>query len=150
MPKKKTGQRRKAEKQKLRQKEIRTAKAVMDLAKVPSNSVMASVVHSLRFLFFPPRIFFRFLSIFACSIQTLIVSFQECDKCNRKQKSRAFCYFCQSVQRLPICAHCGKMKCMLKTGDCVIRHPGIFTTGLAMVVNIFKYFKNFVQQISEC
>lgn len=54
----------------------------------------------------------------------------------RKQKNRAFCYFCQSVQRLPVCAQCGKMKCMLKTGDCVIRHPGINTTGMAMVVRI--------------
>lgn len=60
---------------------------------------------------------------------------KECDKCGKKQKSRAFCYFCQNVQRLPMCAHCGKIKCMLKTGDCVVRHPGIFTTGLGMVVS---------------
>lgn len=40
MPKKKTGQRRKAEKQKLRQKEIRTAKDQLDLAKFPCNAVM--------------------------------------------------------------------------------------------------------------
>ena len=26
----------------------------------------------------------------------------------RRQKNRAFCYFCQSIQRTPICAHCGK------------------------------------------
>ncbi|KMQ98108.1 putative zinc finger protein 330 [Lasius niger] len=99
MPKKKTGQRKKAEKQKLRQKEIRAAKEQIDLAKFPCNSVM------------------------------------ECDKCNKKQKSRAFCYFCQSLQRLPMCAQCGKIKCMLKTGDCVVRHPGIFTTGLGMVAS---------------
>lgn len=54
----------------------------------------------------------------------------------RKQKSRAFCYFCQSVQRLPICAQCGKIKCMLKTGDCVVKHPGVYTTGMGMVVSI--------------
>lgn len=42
MPKKKTGQRRKAEKQKLRQKEIRTAKDQIDLAKFPCNAVMVS------------------------------------------------------------------------------------------------------------
>ena len=31
------------------------------------------------------------------------------------------------------------MKCMLKTGDCVIKHAGTFTTGLGMVVSmIFK------------
>lgn len=100
MPKKKTGQRKKAEKQKLRQKEIRTAKDNVQLGQHPCNASM------------------------------------ECEKCHRKQKSRAFCYFCQSVQRLPICAQCGKIKCMLKTGDCVIRHPGVYTTGLGMVVCI--------------
>lgn len=40
MPKKKTGQRKKHEKQKLRQKEIRTAKDNMDLAQVPCNAGM--------------------------------------------------------------------------------------------------------------
>lgn len=40
MPKKKTGQRKKAEKQKLRQKEIRTAKDNLDLAQVPCNAAM--------------------------------------------------------------------------------------------------------------
>lgn len=44
MPKKKTGQRRKAEKQKLRQKEIRTAKDQLDLAKFPCNAVMVSMI----------------------------------------------------------------------------------------------------------
>lgn len=40
MPKKKTGQRKKAEKQKMRQKEIRTARDHLDLAKFSCNSVM--------------------------------------------------------------------------------------------------------------
>ncbi|EGI68759.1 Zinc finger protein 330-like protein [Acromyrmex echinatior] len=114
MPKKKTGQRKKAEKQKLRQKEIRAAKEQIDLAKFPCNSVM------------------------------------ECDKCNKKQKSRAFCYFCQSLQRLPICAHCGKIKCMLKTGDCVVRHPGIFTTGLGMVATICDHCEAWVCHGRRC
>jgi len=26
---------------------------------------------------------------------------------HRRQKNRAFCYFCASVQRLPVCAQCG-------------------------------------------
>ena len=26
-------------------------------------------------------------------------SVMECDKCERKQKNRAFCYFCQTIQR---------------------------------------------------
>jgi len=29
----------------------------------------------------------------------------------------------------------GKSKCMMKSGDCVVKHPGIFTTGLKMVVS---------------
>jgi len=29
----------------------------------------------------------------------------------------------------------GKSKCMMKTGDCVIKHPGVFTTGLKLVVS---------------
>lgn len=114
MPKKKTGQRKKAEKQKLRQKEIRTAKENVQLAEHPCNISM------------------------------------ECEKCHRKQKSRAFCYFCQSVQRLPVCAQCGKMKCMLKTGDCVIRHPGIYTTGMAMVGAICDFCEAWVCHGRKC
>ncbi|RXN09072.1 zinc finger protein 330 [Labeo rohita] len=34
-------------------------------------------------------------------------SSMECDKCQRRQKNRAFCYFCSSVQKLPMCAQCG-------------------------------------------
>lgn len=40
MPKKKTGQRKKAEKQKLRQKEIRNAREHVDLAQHPCNVPM--------------------------------------------------------------------------------------------------------------
>lgn len=38
------------------------------------------------------------------------------------------------------------MKCMLKTGDCVIKHAGVFTTGLGMVVCIIfvNYFGLFI------
>lgn len=114
MPKKKTGQRKKAEKQKLRQKEIRTAKDNITLAKYPCNAPM------------------------------------ECEKCHRKQKNRAFCYFCQSLQRLPMCAQCGKLKCMLKTGDCVIKHPGVFTTGMGMVGAICDFCEAWVCHGRRC
>lgn len=40
MPKKKTGQRKKAEKQKLRQKEIRESRENVELAKYPCNAAM--------------------------------------------------------------------------------------------------------------
>ncbi|KAL1509265.1 hypothetical protein ABEB36_004028 [Hypothenemus hampei] len=114
MPKKKSGQRKKAEKQRLRQKGIRAARENVQLAEHPCNSSM------------------------------------ECEKCHRKQKSRAFCYFCQSVQRLPICAQCGKMKCMLKTGDCVVKHPGVFTTGLNMVGAICDFCEAWVCHGRKC
>ncbi|XP_076273367.1 zinc finger protein 330 homolog Noa36 [Rhynchophorus ferrugineus] len=114
MPKKKTGQRKKAEKQRLRQKEIRTAKENVQLAQHPCNVTM------------------------------------ECEKCHKKQKSRAFCYFCQSVQRLPICAQCGKIKCMLKTGDCVVKHPGVFTTGMNMVGAICDFCEAWVCHGRKC
>ncbi|XP_050300037.1 zinc finger protein 330 homolog [Anthonomus grandis grandis] len=114
MPKKKSGQRKKAEKQKLRQKGIRAARENVQLAQHPCNSTM------------------------------------ECDKCHRKQKSRAFCYFCQSVQRLPVCAQCGKVKCMLKTGDCVVKHAGVFTTGLNMVGAICDFCEAWVCHGRKC
>ena len=106
MPKKKTGQRKKAEKQKLRQKEIRSREN--QLSEHPCNFLM------------------------------------DCDKCGKKQKSRAFCYFCSSVQRLPICAQCGKQKCMLKTSDCVIKHAGVFTSGMQMVGAICDFCEAWV------
>lgn len=110
MPKKKTGQRKKAEKQKLRLKEIRNKEC--DIADFPCNAGM------------------------------------ECDKCERKQKSRAFCYFCQSLQRLPICANCAKIKCMM--GDCVVKHPGVFATGLGMVGAICDFCEAFVCHGRKC
>ncbi|VDN20316.1 unnamed protein product, partial [Cylicostephanus goldi] len=90
MPKKKTGQRKKAEKQRELQKKIRSGER--DLAEHPCNFQM------------------------------------QCDQCLRDQKSRAFCYFCSAISKLPVCAQCGKQKCMAKTGDCVVKHPGKFTT----------------------
>jgi hypothetical protein len=98
MPKKKTGARKKADKQRLRQKSIRTAHLSRALAEYPCNQQM------------------------------------ECDKCKKAQKNRAFCYFCSSVQKVPICAECGKNKCMAKTGDCCVKHPGGFATGMALVM----------------
>ncbi|KAI5739493.1 hypothetical protein M8J77_019919 [Diaphorina citri] len=114
MPKKKTGQRKKAEKMKLRQKEIRSARDKMSVAEFPCNANM------------------------------------ECDKCKRKQKNRAFCYFCQSVQRLPQCGHCGKIKCMLKTGDCVIKHAGVFSTGMGMVGAICDFCEAWICHGRKC
>lgn len=114
MPKKKTGQRKKAEKQRLRQKEIRTAFYQKPLAEHPCNAAM------------------------------------ECDKCMKKQKNRAFCYFCASIQRIPMCCQCGKTKCMLKTGDCVVKHPGIYATGTGMVGAICDFCEAWVCHGRKC
>lgn len=69
MPKKKTGQRKKADKQKVRQKNIREAREHRSIVDQACNALM------------------------------------ECDKCKRTQKNRAFCYFCQCLQRLPQCGN---------------------------------------------
>ncbi|VDN11005.1 unnamed protein product [Dibothriocephalus latus] len=86
MPKKKTGQRKKSEKAKIRQKEIFKQRMHIPVANHNCNKSM------------------------------------ECDKCEKRQKNRAFCYFCGALQRLPMCAQCGKTKCLAKTGDCVVKH----------------------------
>ncbi|XP_059085992.1 zinc finger protein 330 homolog [Tigriopus californicus] len=114
MPMKKTGQRKKAEKQRARQKEIRNKGEHRSIVDQPSNAIM------------------------------------ECDKCQRKQKNRAFCYFCQTIQRLPQCAECGKVKCMLKTGDCVVRHPGQYTTGWGMVGAVCDFCEAWVCHGRKC
>uniref|UniRef100_A0ACB8E844 Uncharacterized protein n=1 Tax=Sphaerodactylus townsendi TaxID=933632 RepID=A0ACB8E844_9SAUR len=74
----------------------------------------------------------------------------ECDKCQRRQKNRAFCYFCSSVQKLPICAQCGKTKCMMKSSDCVIKHAGVYSTGLAMVGAICDFCEAWVCHGRKC
>ncbi|KAG7239238.1 hypothetical protein INR49_029883 [Caranx melampygus] len=73
----------------------------------------------------------------------------ECDKCQRKQKNRAFCYFCNSVQKLPVCAQCGKTKCM-KSSDCVIKHPGVHSTGMAMVGAVCDFCEAWVCHGRKC
>lgn len=49
-----------------------------------------------------------------------------------------------------MCAQCGKMKCMLKTGDCVVKHAGVFTTGLGMVGAICDFCEAFVCHGRKC
>nr|CDJ94048.1 NOA36 domain containing protein [Haemonchus contortus] len=112
MPKKKTGQRKKAEKQRELQKKIRSGE--------------------------------RSLAEHPCNIQ------MQCDQCLRDQKTRAFCYFCSAISKLPTCAHCGKQKCMSKTGDCVIKHPGKFTTGMGMVGAVCDFCEAFICHGKKC
>ncbi|XP_023333485.1 zinc finger protein 330 homolog [Eurytemora carolleeae] len=114
MPKKKTGARKKAEKQKARQKVIATKKDTREIVSLPANFNM------------------------------------ECDRCQRRQKNRAFCYFCQAVQRLPCCAECGKQKCMMKTGDCIIKHAGQYVTGMQMVGAVCDFCEAWVCHGRKC
>lgn len=113
MPKKKTGARKKAEKQKERQRGIRTGRD-------------------------------RPITEYFCNV------IMECDKCKRRQKNRAFCYFCASVQKLPICGSCGKTKCMAKTGDCIVKHGTTFTTGFGMVGAICDFCEAFICHSKKC
>ena len=88
------------------------------------------------------------------------VSLQECDKSKKQQKNRAFCYFCQAIQSLPVCAQCGssplvspsnirstffsfhsgKQKCLSKSGDCLVKHGVVHATGLQLVVSDERRF----------
>ena len=57
---------------------------------------------------------------------------------------------CQSIQRLPQWAECGKVKCMLKTGDCLIKHPGQYTTGMQMVGAVCDFCEAWVCHGKKC
>eukprot|EP00033_Pygsuia_biforma_P003875 GCRY01004243.1.p1 GENE.GCRY01004243.1~~GCRY01004243.1.p1 ORF type:complete len:312 (-),score=33.85 GCRY01004243.1:4-939(-) len=74
----------------------------------------------------------------------------ECDDCGRRQKNRAFCYFCNAVQRLPQCAQCGKTKCISGTGDCVVKHPNKNAIGLALVGAICDFCEAWVCHSRRC
>ena len=77
-------------------------------------------------------------------------SLMECDNCRRVQKNRAFCYFCLTLNQSAQCANCGKIKCMSKFGDCLIKHPGTFCTGLSMVGAICDHCEAFICHSRRC
>lgn len=51
---------------------------------------------------------------------------------------------------LPMCGHCGKVKCMLKTGDCIIKHGSVFTTGMGMVGAICDHCEAWICHGRKC
>jgi NOA36 protein len=115
MPIKKSGQRKKAEKQKERQKVIQKGRLnAVEIHDHPSNSEM------------------------------------DCKSCGKVQKNRSFCYFCGSVQKNPQCCNCGRTKCLPGSSDCVIKHPGINATGLAMVGAICDYCEAWICHSKRC
>ncbi|BBN10934.1 hypothetical protein MPTK1_5g07690 [Marchantia polymorpha subsp. ruderalis] len=73
-----------------------------------------------------------------------------CDYCTREQKNRAFCYFCASNQKTPMCAQCGKTKCMAAAPDCAVRHPGRNVTGLGMVGCVCDFCEAWVCHSRKC
>uniref|UniRef100_A0A0D6R757 Uncharacterized protein n=1 Tax=Araucaria cunninghamii TaxID=56994 RepID=A0A0D6R757_ARACU len=114
MPKRKTGARKKADNQKLRQKAISQQQFHIDLGKHPCNVLFT------------------------------------CDTCHHQQKNRAFCYFCGAVPKLPVCAQCGKTKCMASASDCVVRHAGRNVTGMNMVGCICDFCEAFLCHSKRC
>ncbi|KAK2172363.1 hypothetical protein NP493_969g00028 [Ridgeia piscesae] len=44
----------------------------------------------------------------------------------------------------------GKVKCMMKTGDCVIKHPGIYTTGMQMIGAICDFCEAWICHGRKC
>jgi len=73
-----------------------------------------------------------------------------CDKCQRLQKNRAFCYFCAAQQKLPMCGHCGKTKCQQKSGDCIVKHAGKFAVGMEMVGAICDHCEAWICHGKKC
>ncbi|CAM6045037.1 unnamed protein product [Sphagnum compactum] len=73
-----------------------------------------------------------------------------CDFCSRTQKNRAFCYFCASCPKTPMCAQCGKTKCMAASPDCVVRHPGRNVTGMGMVGAVCDFCEAFICHSRRC
>ncbi|XP_046860553.1 zinc finger protein 330 homolog isoform X2 [Xenia sp. Carnegie-2017] len=67
-----------------------------------------------------------------------------------RQKNRAFCYFCSAIQKIPICAECGKSKCMSKTGDCIVKHPNSHAVGMAMIGAVCDFCEAFVCHSKKC
>jgi len=49
-----------------------------------------------------------------------------------------------------VCAECGKQKCMMKTGDCIIKHAGQYTTGLQMVGAVCDFCEAWVCHGRKC
>ena len=54
------------------------------------------------------------------------------------------------IFRLPQCGECGKVKCMLKSGDCIVKHPGQYTTGMQMVGAICDFCEAWICHGKKC
>eukprot|EP01029_Cantina_marsupialis_P029381 TRINITY_DN780214_c0_g1_i1.p1 TRINITY_DN780214_c0_g1~~TRINITY_DN780214_c0_g1_i1.p1 ORF type:complete len:280 (-),score=76.39 TRINITY_DN780214_c0_g1_i1:152-991(-) len=73
----------------------------------------------------------------------------ECWKCGNKQKNRAACYFCSTIQNVVQCGECGRTKCQSDTGECLIRHKGP-ATGTGLVGAICDFCECFICHSKKC
>lgn len=71
-----------------------------------------------------------------------------CDSCHTKQRNRAFCYFCNATQRVPICAECGATKCLGR--DCCVPHGGKNVTGMALVGAVCDHCEAWICHSRKC
>eukprot|EP01023_Acetabularia_acetabulum_P027827 TRINITY_DN2634_c0_g1_i1.p1 TRINITY_DN2634_c0_g1~~TRINITY_DN2634_c0_g1_i1.p1 ORF type:complete len:330 (+),score=66.72 TRINITY_DN2634_c0_g1_i1:714-1703(+) len=78
----------------------------------------------------------------ACNVVT------ECSSCGQQQRNRAFCYFCNQVSKLPMCAQCGRQKCM--GGDCTVPHPGKNATAMTLVGAVCDFCEAFICHSRKC
>ncbi|VDK82076.1 unnamed protein product [Onchocerca ochengi] len=125
MPKKKTGARKKAEKQREIQKKIRS-NVVKEIALHPCNGLMACshCINTLRRLDLTEN-------WVRCSFQQGLTGGS-------------------ALNKAPVCAACGKQKCLMRSGDCVIKHAGKFTIGLQMVGAICDFCEAFICHSKKC
>lgn len=54
-----------------------------------------------------------------------------------------------AVQKLPVCAQCGKQKCM-KASDCVVKHGSQHVTGMSMVGAVCDFCEAWVCHGRKC
>ena len=128
MPKKKTGARKKAEKQAERQKEIRSADR--GLAIHACNTLMECN--------------------FCQRTQKNRAFWWNYIKSVHNLTSR-FSYFCGMVQKVVVCGACGMSKCMNKSpGGCLVKHGSKYVVGIGIVGAICDYCEAFICHGRQC
>ena len=87
----------------------------------------------------------RGLAIHPCN------SLIECDQCGKQQKNRAFCYFCNHIQKTVVCGSCGMTKCMNRSpGGCLVKHGANYITGVKIAGAICDHCETFVCHGRDC
>eukprot|EP00795_Rhopilema_esculentum_P013523 gene13523-4405_t len=147
MPKKKTGARKKAERQKERQKNIRAAER--DITKQPCNFLMPPEIVQLYSPLLqncsPDTSWLEYIGA-----STLVVHCVcKYSLCHKRPEHFAISAIV-SRRLLNVEPVVGKTKCMMKSGDCVVKHPGNYPTGLGMVGAICDFCEAWVCHGKKC